>query len=238
VRNVSVTAWVTVFVVRLSRGAKGAQERVGERCCGIVVPDRWSAYPWYPTWWRHVCWAHLLRDFEAMIERGGRSQEVGEGLREQARQMFHAWHRGRDASGTHTQCRVAMRPSRRAVARWLKAGQTCGVAKTEGVCREVRKVYDALWTFVRVDGVEPTHKTAERAIRPGVLWRKGSFGPHSAQGARFVEAMMTVVATLKQQPRHVLAYMTDACQAAYSGMPAPSLLPRHTEAEEDLPAAA
>jgi transposase len=50
---------------------------------------------------------------------------------------------------------------RRAVARWLKAGQTCGVAKTEEVRREVLKVYNALWTFVRVEGVEPTNNAAE-----------------------------------------------------------------------------
>ena len=80
--------------------------------------------------------------------------------------------------------------------------------------------------------------TAERAIRSGVLWRKGSFGTQSAQGARFVEAMMTVVATLKQQHRDVLDSMTAACQAASTGMPAPSLRPHHTEIEEDLPSVA
>jgi transposase len=235
---VAVTAWVTVFAIRLSRGAKVAQELLGERFYGILVTDRWSAYTWYPTRWRQVCWAHLLRDFEAMIERGGRSQEIGEALRQQARQMFHWWHQVRDGTLTHAQFRGLMPPIRRQVARLLKAGQTCGVAKTEGVCREIHKVYDALWTFVRVEGVEPTNNAAERAIRPGVLWRKGSFGTHSAQGSRFVEAMMTVVATLKQQHRNVLAYMTEACQAAYTGLPAPSLLPRHPEAEEDLPVAA
>lgn len=235
---VAVTAWVTVFVVRLSRGAKVVQELLGERFCGILVTDRWSAYSSYPTWWRQVCWAHLLRDFEAMSERGGRSQEIGEALREQARQMFHGWHRVRDGTLTHAQFRVMMRPIRREVARLLKAGQTCGVAKTEGVCREVRKLYDALWTFVRVEGVEPTNNAAERAIRPGVLWRKGSFGTQSAEGSRFVEVMMTVVATLKQQHRHVLSYMTDACQAAYADAPAPSLLPRYPKAQADLPAAA
>ena len=235
---VAVTAWVTVFVVRLSRGAKVAQELLGERFCGTLVTDRWSAYTWYPTRWRQVCWAHLLRDFEAMIERGGRSQEIGTALREQGRQMFHAWHRVRDGTLPHAEFRVLMRPIRRHVARLLQAGQTCGVAKTEGVCREMRKVYDALWTFVRVEGVEPTNNAAERAIRPGVLWRKGSFGTQSANGSRFVEAMMTVVATLKQQHRNVLAYMTDACEAASTGMPAPSLLPCHFEAEEDLPVAA
>ena len=152
--------------------------------------------------------------------------------------MFQAWHRVRDGSLTHAQFRVAMRPIRRAVARWLTAGQTCGVPQTEGVCREMRTVDDALWTFVRVEGVEPTNNAAERAIRPGVLWRTGRLGTQSAPGSRFVEAMMTVVATLKQPHRAVLTSMTDACQAAYTGMPAPSLLPQHTEAEEDLPIAA
>jgi hypothetical protein len=49
---------------------------------------------------------------------------------------------------------------------------------------------------------------------------------------------MPVVATLRQQHRHVLAYLTDACQAAYTGEPAPALLPCRPEAEEDLPIAA
>src|SRR5215510_5831959 len=106
-----------------------------------------------------------------------------------------------------------MRPIRREMERLLAAGQTCGGSKTEGTCREMRKRRQALWTFVRHPEVEPTHNAAERAIRPGVLWRKGSFGTQSADGSRFVEALMTAVATLKQQHRHVLAYMTAACEA-------------------------
>jgi len=45
----------TVFAVRLSRGAKVAQELLGERFCGILATDRWSAYTWYPTRWQQVC---------------------------------------------------------------------------------------------------------------------------------------------------------------------------------------
>jgi hypothetical protein len=92
-----------------------------------------------------------------------------------------------------------MTPLRREVERLLEAGSQCGVAKTEGTCREILKRREALWTFVQVEGVEPTNNTAERAIRPGVQWRKGSFGTQSKDGSRFVESMMTVVATLKQQ---------------------------------------
>jgi transposase len=82
---------------------------------------------------------------------------------------------------------------------------------------------------VRHEGVEPTNNAAERAIRPGVLWRKGRFGTQSPEGSRFVEAMMTVVTTLKPQHRPVLDYLTATCEAAMHDEPAPSLLPTPTE---------
>jgi transposase len=234
----AVTTWVTVFVVRASRGGKVAQELLGERFWGYLVTDRWSAYTWYPTWRRQVCWAHLLRDIEAMIERGGRSQEIGEALRAQARQMFHWWHRVRDGTLAHASFAQYMWPIRREVERLLEVGQTCGVPKTAGGCREILKVRHALWTFVRHAGVEPTNNAAERAIRPGVLWRKGSFGTQSADGSRFVETMMTVVATLKQQHRRVLDYLTAACEAALRGEIAPSLLPMPAQLEQQMRPAA
>ena len=210
----AVTAGVTVFVVRLSRSGKVAQELLGTQFWGWLVTDRWSGYSWYPTWRRQLCWAHLLRDIEAMSARGGRSQEIGEALRDQVHQMFHWWHRVRDGTLAHVSFASYMRPIRREVERLLAAGQTCGMPKTEGSCREVLKLRQALWTFVRHEGVEPTNNAAERAIRPGVLWRKGSFGTHSPEGSRFVETMMTVVATLKQQHRNILDYVTAACEAA------------------------
>lgn len=222
---VAVTTWVTVFLVRLSRGGQVARALLGTAFDGILVTDRWSAYNWYPGRWRQLCWAHLLRDIEAMSARGGRSQEIGEALQSHVRQMFHWWHRVRDGTLKRSSFRSYMSPLRREVEQLLEAGGTCGHPKTEGVCRAILKLRPALWTFVHLEGVEPTNNAAERAIRPGVLWRKGSFGTQSAQGSRFVEAMMTVVATLKQQQRNPLAYLTAACEAALRDEEAPSLLP-------------
>jgi transposase len=62
----AVTEWVTVFVIRASRGGKVAQELLGERFWGWLVTDRWSAYTWYPPWRRQVCW-RICRDIEAMM---------------------------------------------------------------------------------------------------------------------------------------------------------------------------
>ena len=217
---------MTVFVVRLSRGGQGARERLGEGCAGILVTDRDSAYHWYPVRGRQRCWAHVLRDFEAIRGRGGVCEALGDALLAQAHPMCAWGHRGREGTVTRSPFRSS-RPSLRCeVARLLEAGRQCGVAKTAGTCQAIWKRREAWWTFVQVDGVEPTNNTAESALRPGVLWRKGSFGTQSEEGSRFVANMMTVGAPLKQQQRNVLAYLAAAHEAALRGDAAPSLLPK------------
>jgi transposase len=226
---VAVTSLVTVFAVRLSRRGQVARELLGKEFSGILVTDRYRAYNWYPVRWRQLCWSHLLRDFEAIRGRGGLCEEIGEALLGQAHQMFEWWHRVREGTLKRSTFRSYMTPLRREVERLLKVGSPCGVAKTEGMCREILKRREALWTFVQVEGVEPTNNIAERAIRPGVQWRKGSFGTQSEDGSRFVESMMTVVATLKQQKRNVLDYLIAAHEAALQGEAAPSLLPANDQ---------
>jgi transposase len=76
-----------------------------------------------------------------------------------------------------------------------------------------------------VDGVEPTNNVAERALRPAVLWRKGSFGSDSEAGSRFVERLLTVVASCRQQGRPLLAFLVAAGEAAVRGSRPPPLLP-------------
>ena len=86
------------------------------------------------------------------------------------------------------------------------------------------KIYAALWTFAAIEGVEPTNNHAERMVRPGVLWRKGSFGNHSSEGCRFTERILTVVQTLQLQNRPVLNYLHRALLAQRSQTAAPMLM--------------
>ena len=225
---VAATTWVTVFLVRCSRGSKVAKEMLGEAFQGILTTDRWSAYNWLSTLLRQLCWAHLLRDFQAFVERGGESQQIGEAILTQAELMFQWWHKVRDGTMSRTIFQEQMQPVQLQVGELLRQGTACDHSKTAGTCRDILKREDALWTFVRVEGVEPTNNFGERQVRPGVLWRNGSFGTQSKLGSRFVEHIMTVVATLKQQDRNVLDYLTEACDAANWGRKAPSLLPNTT----------
>lgn len=222
---VAATTLVTVFLIRLSRGGKVAKEMLGQAFQGIVVSDRWSAYNWLPTPLRQLCWAHLLRDFQAFVERGGVSQPIGEDLLTQAELMFQWWHQVRDGTMSRTTFQEKMQPVQHKIGQLVRQGAACDHQRTAGTCRDILKREQALWTFVRFEGVEPTNNLAERQIRPSILWRNHSFGTQSETGSRFVERIMTVVATCKQQQRNVLDYLTTACEAANRDQPAPSLLP-------------
>jgi transposase len=113
----------------------------------------------------------------------------------------------------------------------LEAGAASPCAKAAGLCRALLKLWPALWTFITVPGVEPTNNAAERAVRPAVLWRRGSFGCQSEAGARFVARMLSVAATCRQQDRSLLAYLTAVCTAAQHGHPIPSLLADQSHAQ-------
>jgi transposase len=221
---VLVTGWVTVFVIHAKRGLDGAKALLGE-FAGYLGSDRWGAYNDWELKRRQICWAHLIRDFVGFSERGKGSTRIGKLLLLQTQKMFALWHRVRDGTLARSTFKVYMGPIRRRVEALLLKGTRCGESKTEGMCEMMLKVKPALWTFVRVEGVEPTNNVAERSIRHAVLYRKGCFGTQSETGSRFVERILTVVATLRQQNRNVMEYLTEACRRALVGKKPPSLLP-------------
>jgi transposase len=107
----------------------------------------------------------------------------------------------------------------------LGRGTGCGCAVAAGVCREPLAVEPALYTFARAEGVEPTNNGAERALRDAVCWRKTSYGTDSAGGSRFVERVLTVVTSCRQQRKDVLEFLTECARATHEGADPPSLLP-------------
>jgi transposase len=222
---VITTPAVTVFRLFPTRGAAGAEELLGEGYDGIVGSDRYSAYNWLDPLKRQVCWAHLKRDFQALVERGGESKTIGRLLLAQVKQIFAWWHRVWDGTLARADFQAVMQPVRKEVNALLHVGTFVKQGTTRRTCLNILKVEQALWTFVDQEGVEPTNNAAERALRRGVIWRRRSFGTQSENGSRFVERILTVVITLRQQNRDVLDYLTEACKARTRGRIPPSLLP-------------
>jgi transposase len=106
---------------------------------------------------------------------------------------------------------VEIAPVEQRVKGLLKRGSCCEQKKTRHTCERVLKLRRSLWRFVQVEGIEPTNNSAERALRRAVLWRRKSFGTQSDRGSRFVERILTVVMSLRQQGRDVMEYLTALC---------------------------
>ena len=215
-----VTALTTVFTIAAKRSAAVAKAVLGSKPNQVVTSDRHSSLEWIDPAWRQICWSHLDRDFQAMIDRGGAGEATGRALLRLSKRMFRWWHRLRDGTIDRQRFQTIAARLRREVKAALEAGQSCGCAKTAATCFEILKVEEGLWTFVRVEGVEPTNNASERALRHAVIWRRISGGTDSADGSRFVERMLTVVATCRQQKRNVLDYLSSCfertCEARRS----------------------
>jgi transposase len=220
-----VTATLTVFRIDRRRSGAAVEALLGPAYTGVVGSDRWSAYNRFPADRRALCHAHLKRHFQALVDRGGEAEPIGRwGLAESER-LFVLWHDFRAGEYDRKALQRRLIPLQARLGRLLRRGEESPDRKTAGLCRELRKWWSALWTFARLDGVEPTNNVAERALRPSVLWRKGSFGSDSQAGSRFAERLLTVVATCRQQGRPLLDFLVAAGEAALRGTAAPSLLP-------------
>jgi transposase len=220
-----VTADLTVFRIDRRRSGAVVDALVGTDFAGVVGSDRWSAYTRFPAERRALCYAHLKRDFQALVDRGGAAAPVGRWGLAEIERLFVLWHRFRTGECDRKKLQRRLIPLQARMGRLLRRGQASPERKAAGLCRELTKWWPALWTLARVEGAEPTNNVAERALRPAVLWRKGSFGCDSEAGSRFAERLLTVAATCRQQGRALLDLLVAAGEAALQGIAAPSLLP-------------
>jgi transposase len=222
---VAATTTVAAFVIHGQRSLLGLATLLSDTIHGILCSDRWSVYACWPVLWRQICWAHLQRDFRKCLDRGGPGAFVGtEGLRI-VRRVFRAWHLFRGGGLSRGRLQDRLNPIARHLRKVLDAGKACVDSKTASFCSNLVELEPALWRFVVTEGVEPTNNHAERVLRRGVLWRKISFGCHSAAGCRFVERMLTVTQTLRLQNRNILHFLIEAVHNHRARLPLPSLLP-------------
>jgi transposase len=219
-----VTATLTVFRIDRRRSGAAVDALLGGEFTGVVGSDRWSAYNRFAAERRALCHAHLKRDFQALVDRGSDAEPIGRwGLAEIERQ-FALWQRFRAGEVERQELRRRLIPLQARMGRLLQRGQESPDRKAVALCRELDKWWPALWTFARVEGVEPTNNVSERALRPAVLWRKGSFGSDSEAGSRFAERLLTIVATCRQQGRRLLDFLVATGEAAVRGTAPPSLI--------------
>ena len=221
---VAATALIAVFRIDKNR-SKAAWQRFLGGFAGILCTDRYAAYADHALELRQVCWAHLKRDIQALVDAGAAAVDVGHsGLRFVTR-LFSVWRDFKAHKIDRAGLRMKAFDIKADFGRWRAGAAKCSDPRASSLARQLERMKPALFTFLDREGVEPTNNRAERTIRPAVLWRKGSFGTNSEDGNRFVERMLTAAQTLRLQGRSVLDFVEQTIRAHALGHATPSLLP-------------
>lgn len=214
-----------LFLVASNRGRDALGDLLPETFRGVVHSDRWRPYERFEAEARQLCHAHLRRDAQGLIERGGEAKPIGEALLAESDRMFHVWHRFQRDEIDAARLARDLVPIRM---RWAKvakaASQSCD-KKARALGKDLLRLWDALWTFVDVEGVEPTNNEAERSLRHAVIWRKTTFGNASDAGATFTSRILTVLGTAKRRGVKALDWLHQACLAALDHIAPPPLAP-------------
>lgn len=221
---IAVGDTITSFAIHARRGADQLAKWFPKGFNGVVTCDRWRPYERFAK--RQLCWSHLERDLQAIIDGTRAGAEPATRVLSGAGTMFETWHHFKDGhirrdelqsltTGFRQQfktfCTLGSRQKRDR--RWRALG------------RDLLRQWDAVFRFLDTEGVEPTNNTAERGLRSGVIWRRTTQGSRTDAGTLFVQRMMTVTANCKRQARSVLRFLADTLMASRAGSVTPSLLP-------------
>lgn len=224
---VAATSALVVFSIHPSRGQKQLQTWFPNGYQGVVHSDRWTAYDAvFRKTPRQVCWAHLLRDLQRIVDFGEGGQERTRLLQPLLYELFRQWHRFQEGHQDRAALLAQTERIRETFWKWSEAGaaQTTD-RKWRALSDWVRQEKHAIFRFLEEAGVEPTNNAGEQAIRAGVLYRKMSQGTKSETGSRFVERLLSVSGTCRRQGKSVVGYVTRALNAWRMGVGWPSLVP-------------
>jgi transposase len=219
------TEKIAVYRLTHTRAGHVAKDLLGEDFAGVLVSDRYAGYNWLDPAQRQACYSHLLRDFQALAERGGRVAKLGRALKQTAGQILTA-HRAHQAQD----CLVAwhnpdLLDLHHRLMDLLEQGSRMRDQKTSRFCNALLDIWPALWNFTEIPGVDPTNNRAERALRFAVALRKRSGGNRTDHGDRFIERILTARETCRLQSRNLHDYLLATITATLHSQPAPSLLP-------------
>jgi len=189
-----------------------------------VSSDRWWAYDHLDCDCRQACWQHLTRDFRRHAEGLAEQKTFGEAGLALTGRLFAAWH-ALDDHHDRDRLQAEIAPIQTELRELLEhaARKSKRTRYHRRFANNLLKIWPALWTFVTVEGVEPTNNAAERALRGPVISRKLSHGTRTDAGERFIERALSASVTCRLQGRSLFAYLRELLSAHARGHPLPTL---------------
>ncbi len=220
---VATNAAASLFKVTDSRCGKSLKGLLGEDYAGIIHSDRHKPYLKVEARRHQLCWAHLIRNLRGLSQRAGPAEKWALESLSESEKLFAVWHRFKSGDIELAQLQSEVGSIRAAFKHQLESGTTLGDGAVRDFSRELLKLEERLYLFVKEPGVEPTNNLAEQALRCGVIWRKKCFGSQSDWGERFVERVLSVLSTAQKQGLNFLNYLTACLEAEWYKTSAPVL---------------
>jgi transposase len=232
--------WLWTFVARTfvfytiatSRGSDVLRELLGTTFAGILGSDRLPTYLTYAVAQRQLCWAHFRRNLMSALELA-RTATARRFCREALvleRRLFRLWHRyrgdpsARAAPLTRAELIARVLPIEKKLFALAERHVNAADATVRNLARALFQHHRHFFTFVYHEGVSPTNNSAERSLRPAVVWRKLYFGTRSKNGEIAVARLLTITHTCQLQQLNVLVYLTAAIVAHRRRLRVASLL--------------
>ena len=222
---VAVGPRASLYSIHQSRSRSVVHATMGDDYRGVVTSDRYSAYSDITDDRHQFCWAHLIRDFRAMVDRGGASEPIGARLLQSGREMIHHWNRCKRNVTKRQTFDKHLRRLKGEILDGLLDGSLCSDPKTAETCRRLGNACASLFVFAEHDGVSPTNNIAEQTIRKAVIFRKLSFNIEEQTGSRNLSVIFSTVETCRRQGLAAFDYIRAAVQTLFAGKTAPRLLP-------------
>jgi len=198
---VATTPTVEVFLVLPGRGFAQAAELLGASYSGTIVRDRWQSYEQFAQAKHQLCWSHLRRNLQGLLEILGETGVQAAMLKLASDKAFALWERFKDGELTRDQLIHAMDPIRKEFRDRLDIIRKDPKALRKGLrlAKDLLRQEASLWTYLAQPECPPTNNNAELALRAPVIWRKISYGANVPDGCNFVGSILTILGVIGHQ---------------------------------------
>ena len=217
-----------VYTIAPTRGSEVLMRLLGAVFRGVLCSDRFSAYLKYHSGNAQFCWAHLKRNLLGIVEFTKSSvveRFCRDALAQHAR-LFRLWRKFRSGQMDRRQLLLRSIPIQKRIFALAERHLNSSHREVRNLATALFEHNGRLFTFLELEGVEPTNNSAERALRTGVQWRKICFGSRSANGELATARLLTVAETCDLQSLNILAYLSAAIACHRCRQQVASLLPR------------
>lgn len=216
-----------VFVLDKGRAHDVPQDHFGEKACGIVVVDRYSAYKAMKQVKEGrlrlaFCWAHQRRDFLDVEKSWPKLGGWAAAWVARIAELYHcnderlaAKEKSSDRKTKEKKLRENVEGMRQQMEKELADEKLHPAARK--VLESMKEHWEGLTIFVDEPAVPMDNNRSERTLRIAALCRKNYYGSGAEWSGKLAAGMFSILATLKKwriNPRKWLSAYLQACAEA------------------------